>query len=558
MNQNSERPIELVAIINSFNRRSLLERALGLLTEARRSARFPSAVIVFEAGSNDGSSEFLNAWRENHSGENFFVIKASPDRRSFSDGVNIGCAEAIARFPQCRWLLLYETDNCLTNPEPLEKGMSLLKREAQLAAAGFTVKQHDGKFYGYGMRFPTALSFVLGQNLAARLNLHAPNNSAWHLSDGIRWRTCDVVFTSPVLVRREAWEQSGGLDAANFPFCDTDLDWAWRCAKLGWKMAIIASVSKMLAEEFATAGNEVHVITQTPGDHVREANYRVSRRPPIAKLIGLLRCTDLFFQNNISLRSLLPALVLRKPTLVVYQTWLKNARGGVGWNNRIKRAVLRSVTNVAISKAVADSISGHSFVIGNPYDERVFRLIPSVTRDRDFVFVGRLVSDKGADLLLHAFKLLQNDNLLPNLTIIGTGPEEQNLRRLATELALDRQVTFAGQRSGAALAKILNRHRVLVVPSRWAEPFGIVALEGIACGCVVVGSEKGGLKEAIGQCGLTFENENVPALAEQLKRLLSDLNLQTSLRQHAAEHLAKFQADAVASAYLRLMRKMLA
>ena len=159
---------------------------------------------------------------------------------------------------------------------------------------------------------------------------------------------------------------------------------------------------------------------------------------------------------------------------------------------------------------------------------------------------------------MHALKLLQNDNLLPNLTIIGTGPEEQNLRRLTTELALDRQVSFAGQKSGAVLAEVLNRHRVLVVPSRWAEPFGIVALEGIACGCVVVGSEKGGLKEAIGPCGLTFENENVPALVEQLKRLLKDPNLQTSLRQQAAEHLAKFRADAVASAYLRLMRKMLA
>jgi glycosyltransferase involved in cell wall biosynthesis len=272
----------------------------------------------------------------------------------------------------------------------------------------------------------------------------------------------------------------------------------------------------------------------------------------------LLCWSDLFFQNNISLRSLLPALVLRKPILVVHQTWLKNARGGVGWNNRIKQVLLRFVTNVAISKATAEGISGHSFVIGNPYDDSVLRLIPSVTRDKDLVFVGRLVSDKGADLLLHALKLLQNDNLLPNLTIIGSGPEEKNLRRLTTELALDRQVTFAGQKSGGALAEILNRHRVLVVPSRWAEPFGIVALEGIACGCVVAGSEKGGLKEAIGPCGLTFENENVPALAEQLKRLLTDPNLQTSLRQQAAEHLAKFQAGAVTAAYLRLMRKMLA
>src|SRR5205823_13262465 len=109
MNQNSERPIELVAIINSFNRRSLLERALGSLTEALRSARFPSAVFVFEAGSNDGGFEFLNLWRENHSGENFFVIKASSDCRSLSDGVNFGCAAAIPRLPLCRWLLLYES-----------------------------------------------------------------------------------------------------------------------------------------------------------------------------------------------------------------------------------------------------------------------------------------------------------------------------------------------------------------------------------------------------------------------------------------------------------------
>ena len=125
----------------------------------------------------------------------------------------------------------------------MEKAISLLELEPQLAAAGFTVKQHDGKFFGYGMRFPTALSFALGQNLAAQWNLHAPNNSAWQTSDRIRWRTCDVIFTSPLLVRREAWEQSGGFDAADFPFSDTDLDWAWRCAKLGWKMAVIASES---------------------------------------------------------------------------------------------------------------------------------------------------------------------------------------------------------------------------------------------------------------------------------------------------------------------------
>ena len=241
MNQpSSERPVELVAIINSFNRRALLERAIESLTNALRSAPFGSAIIVFEAGSNDGSLEFLKS-RENNLNDNLAVIEASAERKSFSDGVNAACAAALARFRNCRWLFLYETDNWVAKVDPLSNAILLLESQPKLAAAGFTVRQHDGKFFGYGTRFPTTFSFMLGQNLAAQLRMHAPNNSAWQLSDGIRWRTCDVVFTSPLLIRREAWEQSGGFDEKGFPFSDTDLDWAWRCAGLGWAMAVIAS-----------------------------------------------------------------------------------------------------------------------------------------------------------------------------------------------------------------------------------------------------------------------------------------------------------------------------
>lgn len=318
----------------------------------------------------------------------------------------------------------------------------------------------------------------------------------------------------------------------------------------------IESVSKILAEKFTAAGNEVHVITQTPGEEVADANYRLTRCPSIAELNKLLRWCDLFFQNNISLRSLIPALLVGKKVLIVHQTWLLNTRGTMTWNNRLKRALLSRVTNVAISTTIADQISGHSFVIGNPYDETTFRLLPSVARDKSLIFVGRLVSDKGVDLLLHALKLLQKDNLFPDLTIVGSGPEEQTLRKLASELGLGQQMAFAGQKSGDALAEILNQHRILVVPSRWAEPFGIVALEGIACGCVIVGSEKGGLKEAIGPCGLTFVNGDTGALASQLKRLLAEPELQSRLRQHADEHLAKFKSDAVVAAYLRIMQKL--
>jgi glycosyltransferase involved in cell wall biosynthesis len=320
----------------------------------------------------------------------------------------------------------------------------------------------------------------------------------------------------------------------------------------------IESVSKILAQKFATAGEDVRVITQSLGRPIPHANYWLTRRPSIAEIFRLLRWCDLFFQNNISLRSLIPALILRKPTVVAHQTWLQNVRGGIGWQNRLKQRLLPFITNVAISKAVADRLSSHSFVISNPYDDRVFRLMSEISRDKTIVFVGRLVSDKGVDLLLQALKLLQHDGFSPDLMIVGGGPDEGNLHALSAQLGLDRQVTFAGQQSGTALAQTLNRHRVLAVPSRWAEPFGVVALEGIACGCVVVGSQDGGLKEAIGPCGLTFENGKVDQLAAQLRRLINEPETRADLLKNAPDHLANFRSEVTAAAYLRIMRKMIA
>lgn len=320
----------------------------------------------------------------------------------------------------------------------------------------------------------------------------------------------------------------------------------------------IETVSKILAGKFAAAGNDVHVITQSPGGAIAGANFKLTRGPSVTEIFRLLRWCDIFFQNNISLRSLVPALLLQKPTVVVHQTWLQNVHGGIGWQNQVKQMLLRFVTNVAISISVADRLSTDSIVIGNPYDETVFRLIPNIVRDKTIVFVGRLVSDKGVDLLPRALEILRRDGLPVDLTIVGSGPEETNLRKLAAELGVDQQVIFAGQKSGPPLAEILNRHRALAVPSRWAEPFGIVALEGTACGCVVVGSQDGGLKEAIGPCGLTFENGNVAALAAQLKRLINEPETRATLSQRTSEHLSKFQSDAVTAAYLGLMNKVIA
>jgi glycosyltransferase involved in cell wall biosynthesis len=318
----------------------------------------------------------------------------------------------------------------------------------------------------------------------------------------------------------------------------------------------IESVSALLAAEFVGAGHEVELITETAGDRSSGENYPVTRRPSCRTLMRLLRWSDIVFQNNISLRHLIPAMLFRKRVIVVHQTWIQNPRGQIGWTDRIKLALLPYVTNVAISEAVAKRLKVPAVVIGNPYRDDVFRELPSIARNKALVFVGRLVSDKGLDLLLRALKLLQQKGLNPGLTIIGSGPEESNLRRLASELRLDSQVTFVGHKSGTALAEILNQHRILVVPSRWAEPFGVVALEGIACGCIVVGSENGGLKDAIGPCGRTFPNGNEQALAAALQNCLSESV--DSLRAAAPAHLARFKAQTVAQAYRDLMQRLIA
>ena len=196
-------------------------------------------------------------------------------------------------------------------------------------------------------------------------------------------------------------------------------------------------------------------------------------------------------------------------------------------------------------------------IIGNPYQDHLFRKLPGVWRERDIVFLARLVSDKGGDLTLEALARLKQHGLTPSLTIIGDGPERPSLEKWWRTLGLSEQVTFLGMRTGDDLVRLLNEHRIMVVPSRLAEPFGVVALEGIACGCALVGSESGGLADAIGPCGLTFPNNDASALADRLFQLLTDKMRCAELRSHCEEHLAKHTAAGIARAYLEVFNRAL-
>jgi glycosyltransferase involved in cell wall biosynthesis len=311
----------------------------------------------------------------------------------------------------------------------------------------------------------------------------------------------------------------------------------------------IETASNLLAGEFVALGHEVRLVTQTAGNG--DFPFAVIRRPGVFELLRHVRWCDVFLQNNISLRTLWPLLFVRRPLFIAHQTWITNPDGGVGWQHRLKRFVLGYATSLAISRAVADQFPVPSIQVGNPYDDKIFKEAPPELRTKELIFVGRLVSDKGTNLLLEAMALLEAK---PQLTIAGDGPERAALEKQAADLQLQARVEFIGSQTSAQLARLLPQHQILVVPSRWREPFGIVALEGIASGCVVVGSAEGGLAEAIGPCGLTFPNGDAQALAHALSRLLEDPAERDRLRQNAALHLARFTPRHVAGLYLDAMK----
>ncbi len=310
-------------------------------------------------------------------------------------------------------------------------------------------------------------------------------------------------------------------------------------------------VMLILAEEFVRQGHQVAVICQTSAGNAAPLELNIIRQPSLSTLLTWLRWCDLVFQGSVSLKGVVPLLLVPKPLAVTHQTWYTRLDGTIGWQDRLKQMVTRMAINVAPSQAIATKLAAPAAVIPNPYRDDLFLEMADVIRDRELIFLGRLVSDKGVDLLVEALAHLKQQGLTPGLTIVGNGPEEAALRQQAESLQVAPQIQFVGVKQGKDLARLLNAHKILVVPSRWQEPFGIVALEGIACGCVVVGSSGGGLKDAIGDCGPTFPNEDVSVLTNHLATLLTQPDRLAHYRASAPAHLAHHTRAAVATAYLK-------
>lgn len=228
--------IELAVIINSFNRLELLrESLLSVVDSLNICLPTKYAIVIFDAGSTDGSVEFIKEFASHD--QTFPLILICPPSstdRSFATGCNVAIQQASASFSKLKWCFLFETDNFITNPNAISLGIKLLEKEDKLAGVGFTVKGA-----GFGAAFPTPISFVLGQQISQYFGLGQPKIDNWYPIAESSWGYSDIVFTSPILIKHSVWKSTGGMDANQFPFSDSDCDWCWTVYEKGWRLAII-------------------------------------------------------------------------------------------------------------------------------------------------------------------------------------------------------------------------------------------------------------------------------------------------------------------------------
>jgi len=145
------------------------------------------------------------------------------------------------------------------------------------------------------------------------------------------------------------------------------------------------------------------------------------------------------------------------------------------------------------------------------------------------VFAGRLEYEKGVQTVLEALTQVRRAVGPVKFFIAGIGTYSDELRRRVRELGLRRHVQFTGFLEDHELRLLYATADVAVAPSIY-EPFGLVAVEAMACGTPVVVGDTGGLREIVaGGHGLRFTPQDADHLAERLTEVLTDDDLANRL-----------------------------
>jgi len=316
----------------------------------------------------------------------------------------------------------------------------------------------------------------------------------------------------------------------------------------------IENYVEMLRKEFEKKNINTKIIADTKSSQNQKNIYRNIN---FLEKIKLFKKSNLIVMINYTLRDFLFFIIFKKKIIINHQINYEtdNFIGKV--LSYIKINLSRYFINAPCSKYVSKIIKKNCFVIPNCYDDKLFYKSKK-NKKNEFIFCGRLVKDKGAHVLIDCFiKLLRHNDKL-TLGIIGDGPEKLNLLKKIKNKELKKNIKFYGFVRGKKLKKIIENYKFMVIPSLWNEPFGIVALEGIALNNTVIAFKNGGLNEAIKDCGIVV-NPNKTSLYNAMKKVIKSERKYTNKKfiSKCQAHLKNYTPNMIVDKYLKLYERLI-
>jgi phosphatidylinositol alpha-mannosyltransferase len=203
------------------------------------------------------------------------------------------------------------------------------------------------------------------------------------------------------------------------------------------------------------------------------------------------------------------------------------------------RSQRRFLRIVSVSGPAADfaktSYGMKSDVVPNPVEIKRFkhRHQPGIGKERQVVFLGRLVKRKGCRQLIEAFYLIRQAHPNVKLVIAGGGPERQALETLVRQKGISDSVTFLGYVKEEDKPQLLGDADIACFPSLYGEAFGIVLIEAMASGSgPVLAGDNPGYRSVLGDRPDSLVDPNdKQAFASRLSQLLDDPKLSQELRR---------------------------
>ena len=177
------------------------------------------------------------------------------------------------------------------------------------------------------------------------------------------------------------------------------------------------------------------------------------------------------------------------------------------------------------------------------------------------VYAGRLVAEKGVNVLLKAFAKAREQVPQAKLIIAGDGGQKDSLQTLSQDLGITDAVTWLGYLPQSEMEQHFAGAWIQAVPSQWAEPFGNVTTEAMMRGTAVIASAVGAQPEIVvdRQTGFLISSpEDVECWATNLTSLLSDRQLATKMGNAGRDRaLTEFSEDARNQRFLEIYNRLL-